>query len=208
MANDKGAVQPFESLLKQWSPLQQTTFENLDSPQRKTLLQRLDQQQQQWYRVFRPEIDSAAHDPLDPRKRYHDGVFVELDYTTGEGTSFHVTGDIIAATGMRYEEKSHFIPGSEAALHRMTFLGYVRQADFDSSKVSAVLRALPTPTKQQGINFWKKSDVPGEIEMIWTKENGEPYETDEPRRPIVKCNEWTTDAITELRDQEILRSDI
>ncbi|KAF2208111.1 hypothetical protein CERZMDRAFT_114826 [Cercospora zeae-maydis SCOH1-5] len=179
------------------------------SPQQiQILLQQLKQQeqQQQWFRVFKPEIDSVAHDPIDPVKRYHDGIFVELDRTTGEGTFFHVTGDIIAARGMRYEERDGFIPGQSGRLHQTTQLGWVLKTDFDSGRISSILRALPTPTKQQGVNFWKKSTIPGEIEIIWTKENGEPYGPNEPRRPVMKCNEWTDLAASTLRSQGVLRS--
>jgi hypothetical protein len=52
------------------------------------------------YKVYKPELDSVAPDPLDPVKRYHDGVFVESIPSTEQGTLFHVTGDIISASGM------------------------------------------------------------------------------------------------------------
>lgn len=60
--------------------------------------------QQEWYRVFKPEFDTAAHDPLDLVKRYHEGVFVETNPVNNKGMLFHVTGNIIAASGMRYDE--------------------------------------------------------------------------------------------------------
>ncbi|UJO22697.1 uncharacterized protein CLAFUR5_12176 [Fulvia fulva] len=150
-------------------------------------------------------MDSVAHDPLEPVKRYHDGVFVEAERVHGSGTLFHVTGDIIAARGMRYEEREDFSPGQSARLHRTTPIGVVYKADFDSGRLGSVLGDLPTPTKQQGVNFWKKSDVPGEIEIIWTKEDGEPYGPGESRRPIMKCNEWTNLAIRALSRRGILR---
>jgi hypothetical protein len=40
------------------------------------------------FRVFKPELDSVAHDPLDPTKRYHDGIFVERNHSLGTGTMF------------------------------------------------------------------------------------------------------------------------
>ncbi|EGP89001.1 uncharacterized protein MYCGRDRAFT_18838, partial [Zymoseptoria tritici IPO323] len=139
-----------------------------------------------------------------PAKRYHDGVFVETDRTNGTGTMFHVTGDIIAQSGMRYEEKENWVPGQSARLHRITPIGFVNEDDVDSDKISSVLRSLPTPTKQQGVNFWKRSSEPGAIEIIWTKEDGEPYGAGEGRRPVIKCNEWTDLAIQTLRSRGLL----
>ncbi|RJE22490.1 hypothetical protein PHISCL_05176 [Aspergillus sclerotialis] len=131
-------------------------------------------QLKQWYRVFKPELDTAAHDPLDPVKRYHEGVFVETDPASGQGTLFHVTGDIIAASGMRYEERHNYAPAESKHLHRYTQIGWVLQGDYHSGRISAILRALPGPTKQQGINFWEPNPITGRHDIIWTKEDGEP----------------------------------
>lgn len=165
------------------------------------------QNQQEYYRVLRPELDTVAHDPLDPDKRYHEGVFVETDQANKAGTLFHVTGDVIAAGGMRYEERDDFVLGPATYLHRYTQLGCVLKADYHSGKISTILRTLPVPTKQQGINFWEKDPVTGRHEIIWTKENGERYGPGEQRRPILKCNEWMDlYAIPALCDAGLLRS--
>ncbi|KAJ9487789.1 hypothetical protein VN97_g5517 [Penicillium thymicola] len=58
-----------------------------------------------WYKVFRPEFNTVAYDPLDPPKRYHTGVFVEAVAGTLEGALFHVTGDIIASSGVPYSQQ-------------------------------------------------------------------------------------------------------
>lgn len=171
------------------------------------------QQQQQaqplhqvWYRTFRPEIDSVADDPLDPGKRYHKGVFVETDPVNGRGKLFHVTGDIIAASGMMYQERGNFTPGASAQLHRTTQIGWVLKADYDSGKIGTILRALPTPTKQQGLNFWEINPVTGKHDIIWTKENGERYGPGEQRRPTFKRNEWKNlYASPALRNAGVLR---
>lgn len=33
----------------------------------------------EWYKVYTPEFDTVAYDPLDPPKRYHTGIFIEKD---------------------------------------------------------------------------------------------------------------------------------
>ncbi|KAL4779242.1 hypothetical protein BJX76DRAFT_365454 [Aspergillus varians] len=164
------------------------------------------EEQQEWYRVFIPELDTVAFDPLDPDKRYHVGVFVESNPDYKEGRLFHVTGDVIAASGMRYEERDGYIPADSVHLHAYTQIGWVLQADYHSGRISNILRALPRPTKQQGINFWETDPVTGRHEIIWTKENGERYGPGEQRRPVFKCNEWTHQyAIPKLRDEGVLK---
>ncbi|KAJ0422344.1 hypothetical protein BJY00DRAFT_73786 [Aspergillus carlsbadensis] len=164
-------------------------------------------EQDEWYRVFNPSFDVAAHDPLDPAKRYHEGVFVEVDLDTNRGTMFHVTGDVIAPSGMQYDEKTRYSALNSANLYKCPQIGWIRKADFDAGRVSAILSALPTPTKQQGLNFWGTGHRTGYTEYIWTKENGEPYKPGEERRPVIKCNEWTHQlAIPALTDAGILHA--
>ncbi|KAK2767025.1 hypothetical protein FQN54_006343 [Arachnomyces sp. PD_36] len=163
---------------------------------------------QQWYRVLQPEFDTVAHDPLDPPKRYHTGIFIETNQTRAEGKLFHVTGDVIAANGMWYEERQYHAARDLTETHRYddTQIGWVLRADYDSGRIGSVLRALPRPTKQQGINFWEIDPVTGRHEIIWTKENGERYAPGEERRPVFKCNEWTNRlAAPALRETGILR---
>lgn len=217
MSND--GVSPSQSqqqqraLLQQLNPEQQAAFHLMSTQQKLAVLQRLSQQQQQaqtqeiMYRVFRPEMDSVADDPLDPGKRYHDGVFVETDQIRTTGTMFHVTGDVIAASGMRYEEKDNYCPEQSKRLHRTIQIGCVAKADHDSGRISIVLQALPTPSKQQGLNFWERNAVTKRHDIIWTKENGDPYGPGEERRRTFKCNEWTSlYAIPALRNAGILRN--
>ncbi|KAI3228007.1 hypothetical protein DTO012A7_6590 [Penicillium roqueforti] len=140
------------------------------------------------YRVFTPEFDTAAPDPLDPAKRYHTGVFIQTDPDIFEGDLFHVTGDIIAAKGMYFDVKESYTPGASAHFHRTTEIGWIYKVDFP--RIRGILEALPTPTKQQGIDFWSH-DPSKRNKITWTKENGELYGPGEQRRPIIKCNEWT-----------------
>jgi hypothetical protein len=163
--------------------------------------------QSDWYAVFNPSFDTVAFDPLDPQKRYHEGIFVEDNPETQKGIMFHVTGDIIAASGMRFELKIGYAAWASVHLHSYPQIGWVRRADFESGRIEAMLRALPTPTRQQGLNFWGKGPSSGYHEYIWTKENGEPYGPGEQRRPIIKCNEWTHQlAIPALINAGILRT--
>lgn len=167
--------------------------------------QRDQQRHQEWYSVYKPESDTATPDPLDPGKRYHDGIWVQHSPSTNKGPLFHVTGDVIAARGMRYEQRDEWTPGDSGPLHNLTFLGYVRREDYESGKVGKSLGELPTPSKQQGINFWEKDPVTGRHELIWTKADGEPYGPGEERRKVFKCNEWTVQAIERLKELGMLK---
>lgn len=161
---------------------------------------------EEWYPVSTPELDTVAYDPLDPPKRYHTGIFVEIDQKTHKGELFHVTGDIIAKNGMRYEVRRDYDPGASRYFHGTTHIGWIRKVDFP--RLAAALEALPRPTKQQGLDFWSK-DPTRRNKLTWTKQNGELYGPDEPRRPIMKCNEWTHElAIPKLRSEGILHTSL
>ncbi|GBF59831.1 hypothetical protein TMEN_2226 [Trichophyton mentagrophytes] len=161
--------------------------------------------EEEWYRVYKPGLDTAAFDPLDPEKRYHEGILVETKPGYGKGTLFHVTGDIITASGMRYEEREFDREMESEYLHNFPQIGLVSRADFHSGKIGAILKELPRPTKQQGINFWEVDPTTGRHEIIWTRQDGERYGPDEQRRPIFKCNEWTRQyAIPALREAGVL----
>lgn len=165
--------------------------------------------QQQWCEAIIPQFDTVAFDPLDPEKRYHDGVFVKEVGNGTQGSLFHVTGDVIAARGMRFEVKVDYDALESGHLYKYTKLGWVLEADYKSGRIRALLEALPTPTKQQGINFWERNPETGNHDIIWTKENGDRYGPGEQRRPTFKCNEWTRDhAVPALRAAGILRSSI
>ncbi|KAJ5154423.1 uncharacterized protein N7500_009862 [Penicillium coprophilum] len=134
------------------------------------------------YKVFTPEFDTVAYDPLDPPKRYHTGIYIEKDAENQQGFFDDVTGDIIAKSGMRFEVKDDYIPVA----------------------TRGILEALPRPTKQQGLDFWS-TDPAKRNKLTWTKENGELYRPGEQQRPIMKCNEWTHQvAIPKLRQKGIL----
>ncbi|CAG8093299.1 unnamed protein product [Penicillium salamii] len=157
-----------------------------------------------WYKVFTPEFDTVAYDPLDPPKRYHTGVFVETDAGTLQGVLLQVTGDIIASSGMRFEVKENFVPAAEKYFHRTTEVGRICKSDFP--RIRGILEALPTPTKQQGLDFWSL-DSNKRNKLTWTKQNGDLYGPGEQRRPIMKCNEWTHQlAIPTLQREGILHS--
>lgn len=198
------ASQQAAAALGKLSPQQFEKFKKLDQRKQTEFVRHLILYQK-WCRVYKPELDSVAPDPLDPPKRYHDGVFVELDHLSGTGTMFHVTGDIIAASGMRYEEKRAYQPSVSARLHSNTQIGWVLREDYDKGLIGSILRALPTPPKQQGLNFWERNPVTGRHDLIWTKANGNPYGPNEQRPAIFKCNEWTENgAIRILRQRGIL----
>ncbi|OGM39315.1 hypothetical protein ABOM_012028 [Aspergillus bombycis] len=115
----------------------------------------------EWYKVSTPEFDSVAYDPLDPPKRYYTGVFVQTDSKSPRGALFQVTGDIIAQKGMRFEVKRNYAPVESKLFHRTTHIGWIRKADYP--RIEGILEALPTPTKQQGIDFWTKDPQWGSL---------------------------------------------
>jgi len=159
-------------------------------------------EEDEWYRVSTPEFDTAAYDPLDPPKRYHTGIFIELNRQTQKGVMFHVNGDVIAKNGMRFEVRESFVPEEESYFYKSTTIGWIRKADF--TRLRDTLESLPRPSKQQGVDFWSK-DPAKRHKLTWTKENGDLYGPDEERRPIMKCNEWTHElAIPKLRQEGIL----
>jgi hypothetical protein len=177
------------------------SIQNDSPPQYTPSLQQQQQQQhtpsqEPFFKVFTPELDSVAHT----------GIFIQTDPSLGTGTMFQVTGDVISQNGMRYEERVDYLPGSEAPLHRSTPIGVILKSDFDRGIVSTIVSSLPTPSKQQGLNFWEKDPQTGRHELIWTKENGDPYGPGETRKPTFKCNEWTSQyAVPALRDAGVLR---
>ncbi|KAL4968556.1 uncharacterized protein BDV14DRAFT_167302 [Aspergillus stella-maris] len=115
------------------------------------------QQESGPYKAFIPEFDIVAFDPLDPAKRYHVEIFIELNPTTQSGTMVHVTGDVIAASG--YEEKEDECPAPSEYLHAYNAFGFVSKEDYHSGRISEILSGLPRPNKQQGINFWEVDPV-------------------------------------------------
>ncbi|KAJ5688499.1 hypothetical protein N7462_002891 [Penicillium macrosclerotiorum] len=155
----------------------------------------------QLYRVFIPQFDTVANDPLDPGKRYHDGIFVETNQQTGEGKLYHVTGDIISKFGMKFAVKDNHIPHRSARFFGITEIGTIPESSL--GRVYGILDTVPKPTKQQGLDFWNKYE--GDTPYIWVREDGERYGPTEQRRPIRKCNEWTKDAKKKLVDTGILK---
>lgn len=105
---------------------------------------------------------------------------------------------------MWFEVKDNYSPGADRGFYKTTVIGWVRKADYP--RIKGILEALPTPTKQQGIDFWSKGDPGKWNKLVWTKENGDLYGPGEQRRPVMKCNEWTHQiAIPELQDKGTLR---
>ncbi|KAL4948483.1 hypothetical protein BDW69DRAFT_176375 [Aspergillus filifer] len=88
---------------------------------------------------------------------------------------FHVTGDVIAASGMRYGEKEDECPATSEYLHAYNAIVFVRKSDYHSGRISEILSGLPRPTKRQGINLWEVDSVTKRHEVIWTRADGEKY---------------------------------
>lgn len=114
---------------------------------------------EEWYKLSTPEFDKVAYDPLDPPKRYHTGIFIETDSELFEGTMFHVTGDIIAASGMRFEVRENYAPAESKYFYRDTTIGWIRKADFPRIEVS--WKPCPDRPNSRDLTFGARNQVSG-----------------------------------------------
>ncbi|KAI1920111.1 hypothetical protein LOY94_003386 [Ophidiomyces ophidiicola] len=105
-----------------------------------------------------------------PSPRYHTTVVVLTDGDNG-GYVHHVTGDLVSANGMKITWNKH------------------PQAWEDC------LRKVPAPPRQKAFN-----PITLKTEPFKTANPLTFYEPGEPRRPLIKCTEWTLErAIPALR---------
>jgi hypothetical protein len=98
---DMPSLEQAQAWVEPASQRQQQAYNQLSAQQKQEHWQRMAQKQQGaqvLYRVCIPQLDTVAHDPLDPGKRYHDGIWVESDPGTGTGMLFNVTGDTSSKT--------------------------------------------------------------------------------------------------------------
>ncbi|KAF2220390.1 hypothetical protein BDZ85DRAFT_25877 [Elsinoe ampelina] len=147
--------------------------------------------EQKQYALFKLSLHSDP-DPLEPRKRkrYDDAIFVQKDAETGTGTIYQVTGSIASPDGMTYEEKPSEDPTRQYCFHKMTPLGHINKTDVDSGRVSQVLRAQPTPPRQQALDHWTLDRNGHPRPFMWVNRDGEAYAAGEKMRPVFKSTEW------------------
>lgn len=107
----------------------------------------------------------------------HQGIFVELDATDGNGYIFHVTGNI--QKGMAYETKPAKKPEESITFKTKTHVGWISSSDLQL--VDEVCRSNPAPEKQ--FNGPKRIN---------------------PRKPLRRCQEWAAESIQLLRNEGVL----
>ncbi|KAJ5777810.1 hypothetical protein N7520_001056, partial [Penicillium odoratum] len=109
------------------------------------------------YKVFISELNTVAYDPLKPSKRSHTDRRISKE-----------TSSTSMKRGIRFEVKVKYAPRACMHFHR-TEIGWIHKV---------ILQALPTPTKQQGIESWN-NDPAKRNKLAWTNENRELYGPEE-----------------------------
>lgn len=138
----------------------------------------------QLYRVFKLKFKLAIQDPDMPSPRYHTVIFVETNAQgPGTGMKHHVTGDIV--NGMSYESNPYQNADISETRHSREVIGYARVSTYPQAW-DRVLSALPAPPKQKAFNPQTMKTEPVKDWKPLTF-----YQPGEPRRPLVKCTEWT-----------------
>lgn len=147
------------------------------------------------YKVYKIRYTIAIPDPDMPSPRYHNVIFVETG-PDGSGIIHHVTGDI--TSGMYYDTKRGRRPEESESFYAKEYLGVVKTSDYPH-RVDQVLRAQPPLPKQKHFNVKT-------MKMEQIKPDGTFYAPGEPRRPMIKCTEWTVNqAIPALYASRILQ---
>lgn len=108
--------------------------------------------------------------------RDHHGIFVELE-EDGSGYLYHVEGSV--QTGMRYNPKPARPPLDSPSLQGQKEIGWVPASLY--AHIHSICSAIPPPPKQYD----------GPKLLV-------------PRNKLRRCQEWTREAVHELRAQGIL----
>lgn len=149
--------------------------------------------------VFFVRFHLAEQDPDIPGQRYHCSIFVKSE-ADGSGTLHNVTGDIGSRRGMQYVSVFRGPPQNAQSFDSMERLG-VTDSITHPELWEALLSSIPKPPQQKAFNTWTRR-----FEPFKTLEPLTFYEPEEPKKPLVKCMEWTLDeAITKLRSSGLLR---
>ncbi|KAJ6019005.1 hypothetical protein N7522_001072 [Penicillium canescens] len=146
-----------------------------------------------YYEVYLARYNLAIQDPDMPGPRFHTTIFVKTA-ADKSGILHHVTGDITSANGMVYIPQPRHSPEYSQSFHSLEKLGVTpmskHPADWDR-----VLRSVPAPPQQKAFNIKTMKTEPFKTQSPLTF-----YEPGEPRRPLVKCTEWTLErALPALR---------
>jgi len=103
----------------------------------------------------------------------------------GSGILHHVTGDITSSGGMHYAPTAREDPKRSQTFHSSQKLG-VTPVSKHTIEWKRVLESLPTPPQQKAFNKQTMRTEP-----FKTKDPLTFYNPGEPKRPLMKCTEWT-----------------
>lgn len=147
----------------------------------------------EYYEVYLVRHTLAMPDPDVPGPRFHTSIFVKTA-ADKSGIQYHVTGDITSANGMVYNPQPKGYPEDSQSFHSLEKLGVTpvssHPADWDR-----VLGSVPAPHQQKAFNTKTMKTEP-----FKTKAPLAFYGPGEPRRPLIKCTEWTLErALPALR---------
>lgn len=147
------------------------------------------------YKLYRVQERIPLPDPDMPQPRYHNILFLETSPSTGHGTNYQVTSDLV--TGMTYTSSPCSRPEDSPSLYAREFLGLVAAKHYPE-EIERVLKGIPPPGKQKAFNA-------STMRTEQVKPDGTFYGPGEFRPPMIKCTEWTIErAIPALRIAGIL----
>ncbi|KAI2896001.1 hypothetical protein CBS63078_8340 [Aspergillus niger] len=137
-----------------------------------------------YYEVYLARYSLAMPDPDMPGPRFHTTIFVKTA-ADKSGILHHVTGDITSPNGMTYTPQQRHSPEYSQTFHSLEKLGVTPASKHPDDWVK-VLRSVPAPPQQKAFNIKTMKTEPFKSQSPLTF-----YEPGEPRRPLVKCTEWT-----------------
>lgn len=151
-----------------------------------------------YYEVYLVRYSLAMQDPDMPGPRFHTTIFVKTA-ADKSGVLHHVTGDITSANGMTYYPQQRRSPEYSQTFHSLEKLG-VTPVSKHPVDWERVLRSVPAPPQQKAFNIKTMKTEPFKTQAPLTF-----YEPGEPRRPLVKCTEWTLErALPALRENGLI----
>ncbi|KAJ5145913.1 uncharacterized protein N7515_000477 [Penicillium bovifimosum] len=131
-----------------------------------------------YYEVYLARYNLEIQNPDMQGPRYHTAIFVKTA-ADKSGTLHHVTGDITSMNGMVYIPQPRQYPEYSQSFHSLEKLGVTPM--FKHPADWGAYRRRPADGVQHQDNENRAIEDPA---LTF-------YEPGEPRRPLVKCTEWT-----------------
>lgn len=151
-----------------------------------------------YWNVFLARYSLGVADPDMPGTRYHTVLFVETGVDRS-GLLHQVTGDITSDSGMCYTPQPSEFPEHSESNISCERLGFTPVSKHPGHW-ERVLGAVPPPPKQKHFNPETKTTEPFKTRLPMTF-----YAPGEPRRPLIKCTEWTLErAIPALKQYGLI----